>query len=294
MYDDDKSFALEYRLRELDPQLHKRFTDCVFGLQKLLSNYKLIFPEFTDHTEMHSITVIDFSRRLIGDQLEKLNKTELYVMLLGCYFHDVGMGITKKDFDAFSSKIDFGDYMSLHPDADMPRVIRDFHNEFSGLFIRKYAEFFELPSEKHLEAVIQISRGHRKTDLMDETVYPTRFDVPGGDSVCLPYLAALIRLADEIDVTAARNPVLLYDIEAITDEITKTEHKKHKTVHDLLLESNAFTLVYDDSDEDMNENIKLLAKKMQRTLDQCRAAVNGRTPYVITQSSVKLLPLRNA
>ena len=45
---DSHSFALEFRLRELDRELHKRFTDGVFCLQKILSNYKLIFPEFTD------------------------------------------------------------------------------------------------------------------------------------------------------------------------------------------------------------------------------------------------------
>lgn len=96
MTDDTTNFALEFRLRELDADLHKRFTDCVFVLQKILSNYKLIFPEFTDHTELHTITVIDFCRRLIGDALETLNKNELYVLLCGCYFHDTGMGITEK------------------------------------------------------------------------------------------------------------------------------------------------------------------------------------------------------
>ncbi|MCR5309549.1 MAG: hypothetical protein K6E21_05520 [Bacilli bacterium] len=33
----------------LDEDLHVRFTDTVFALQHILSNYKLIFPDFTDH-----------------------------------------------------------------------------------------------------------------------------------------------------------------------------------------------------------------------------------------------------
>ena len=203
MSDDANSFALEFRLRELDRDLHKRFTDCVFVLQRILSNYKLLFPEYTDHSELHSITVIQFCNTLIGEQLNRLNKHEIYVLLSGCYFHDTGMGITRKDFEAFSREIDFGDYFEKHPNATAAEQIRDFHNEYSGRFIRKYAELFEFPSKAHLEAVIQISRGHRKTDLKDESIYPINLPTPDGGSICLPYLAALLRLADEIDVTAS-------------------------------------------------------------------------------------------
>ena len=289
--DDASSFALEFRLRELDEELHKRFTDCVFVLQKILSNYKLIFPEFTDHTELHSITVVDFCRRLIGDALYRLNKSEIYVLLCGCYFHDTGMGITEKDFETFSRQIDFGDYPAKHPNATRAEMIRDFHNEFSGLFIRKYAELFEFPSATHTNAVIQISRGHRKTDLMDDRIYPRALEMPDGEKVCLPYLAALLRLADEIDVTAARNPTLLYDLETITDDRQLLEHKRHRAVRDLKIEKDAFVLLIDNSDPVITEKIAKMAEKMQKTLDACLEAVNGRTPFEITQREIRVRPI---
>ena len=291
MPDDSNSFALEFRLRELDRDLHKRFTDCVFVLQKILSNYKLLFPEYTDHSELHSLTVIQFCNLLIGDQLTRLNKSEIYVLLMGCYFHDTGMGITKKDFEAFSREIDFGDYFEKHPDPTPAEQIRDFHNEYSGLFIRKYAELFEFPGKAYLDAVIQISRGHRKTDLTDQSVYPVALPTPDGDTVCLPYLAALLRLADEIDVTAARNPRLLYDLEAIVDDRQLLEHRRHRAVRDLVIGRDAFTLLIDDSDPVIYGMIQRMAEKMQRTLDSCRRAVNGRTPFEITQSRIRLRPV---
>ena len=74
---------MERRLRDLDPELHQRFTDTVFGLQYILSNYKLLFPAFTDHTELHSLSVIDFCNHLIGDQIDRLNADEIYVLLNG-------------------------------------------------------------------------------------------------------------------------------------------------------------------------------------------------------------------
>lgn len=286
MIDDSNSFALEFRLRDLDRDLHKRFTDCVFALQNILSNYKLIFPEFTDHTELHTLTVIEFCNCLIGDQLEKLNKYELYALLLGCYFHDTGMGITEKDFADFSRRISFGDYFIKHPNATKAEQIRDFHNEYSGMFIRKYAELFEFPDKALLEAVIQISRGHRKTNLTNENDYPIAFEMSDGNTVCLPYLAALLRLADEIDVTAARNPKLLYDIEAVSDGFQLLIRKMHQAVSDLKIEKDAFILTVKDGGPDVNEMIRKMIFKMRQTLDSCRAAVNGRTPFLITQREI--------
>ena len=288
MLDDSNSFALEYRLRELDGGLHKRFTDCVFALQRILSNYKLIFPEYTDHTELHTITVIQFCNKLIGDQLSRLNRNELYVLLLGCYFHDTGMGITEKDFEAFSRQIDFGDYFEKHPGASMSEQIRDFHNEYSGLFVRKYAELFEFPSKAHLDAVFQISRGHRKTDLMDENSYPAAMAMPDGEKVCLPYLASLVRLADEIDVTAERSPELLYDLGSISNDLQLLHHKMHRAVRELRIEKDAFTLTVDGNDPVVNDLLCKTVVKMQKTLDICRQAVNGRTPFEITQREVKV------
>ena len=139
----DYDFAMERRLHELSPELHGRFTESVFGLQHILSNYLLIFPTFTDHTELHSLNVIDFCNRIIGAQIDKLNADEIYCLLMGCYFHDTGMGIREKDFEEFSRKIDFGDYFETHSRDNVSEIVRSFHNEYSGLFLKKYADLFD-------------------------------------------------------------------------------------------------------------------------------------------------------
>ncbi len=282
----EHDFAMEKRLREMSPELHRRFTDAVFGLQKILSNYKLIFPEYTDHSELHSLTVIDFCNNLMGKQVEKLNADELYALLVACYFHDTGMGISHKDYEQFSKEIDFGDYFETHSRDNLQEIIRNFHNEFSGRFIKKYAPFFEIPSEEHLWAIMQIARGHRKTKLMDEKEYPVNYKVPGGNEICLPYLAALIRLADEIDVAAFRNSKLLYHLEAIVDEKQIVEHKRHQAVKDLIISEKAFTLLVDTQEEEIKSSIFRMAEKMQITLDDCRRVIEEHTPYMITQEKI--------
>lgn len=284
----DYDYAMERRLRELNPDLHGRFTESVFGLQNILSNYRLIFPTFTDHTELHSLNVIDFCNRIIGGEIEKLNADEIYCLLMGCYFHDTGMGIRKKDYDEFSQKIDFENYFETHSRENIPDIIRDFHNEFSGLFIKKYTALFDIPSEEHLRAIIQISRGHRKTNLMDEKDYPIAMPVESGNTICFPYLSGLIRLADEIDVAAGRNLSFLYDTGSLTNEKDIIEFGKHEAIKEVLVQKDCFVLLVDTNDEFVFNNIKTMSIKMQKTLDECLLAVNGRTPHTITQKKIEI------
>ena len=282
-------YALEKRLKEMNPELHLRFTDTVFALQHILSNYKLIFPDFTDHTELHSLNVIEFCNSLIGNQVSRLNEDEIYCLLLGCYFHDTGMGISNQDFIEFSKQIDFGNYFDTHEKDNYPEIVRNFHNEYSGLFIKKYARFFEFPSEAHLYAVIEISRGHRKTNLFDDNQYPSALKIPNSNNtICVKYLAALIRLADEIDVTAARNPKSIYDLSKITKEIDLVEFMKHDAVKGLEINEKEFIMKISTDDEKIANGLFKVAEKMQKTLDICRDAVNNYTPYTISQEVVKV------
>ena len=282
-------YLLERRLKELNPELHARFSDTVFALQQILSNYQLIFPLFTDHTELHSLNIIEFCNKLIGNQIDKLNADEIYCILMGCYFHDTGMGVSKRDFEEFSSQIDFGDYFLTHDKNNYPEIVRNFHNEYSGLFIKKYAKFFEFPSEEHLFAVIQISRGHRKTNLFDTNEYPVCLKVPNGNTICLPYLSALVRLADEIDVTASRNSGAIYDLTKIVEEVHLIEFMKHEAVKGLEIKEKEFVMYVASNDEKILNSLNVLVGKMQKTLDECRSVVNGETHYKISQEKVNIV-----
>ncbi|MBQ9545041.1 MAG: HD domain-containing protein [Clostridia bacterium] len=279
-------FSLEKRLRDLSPDLHKRFTDTVFSLQHIRSNSKLIFPDYTDHSELHSLNVIDFCNRIIGPEIDRMNPDEIYCLLVACYFHDTGMGVTRKDYEAFLKEIDFGDYFETHDKTNARRIIRDFHNEFSGRFIAKYADLFDIPSKEHLRAIIQISRGHRKTALTDSEQYPIALKVPGSNTVCLPYLASVIRLSDEIDVTAVRNSRLLSDVPELISDKQKMEFKKHEAISKMTIEKERFVVYYRTDSPEVEDALKVLFSKMQKTLNECRAATNGRTGHEITQKEI--------
>ena len=178
----------------------------------------------------------------------------------------------------------------MHPGATKADFIRAYHHEFSGLFIEKYAGLFDIPTPEHLFAIKQVSRGHRKTDLFDEKSYPTDYRLPNGNTVCLPYLAALIRLADEIDVVATRNPLVLYDVSdvIITHEDSIMENKKLKAVESMYMTESAFVLSYSTEEEKVSEAIIEMGEKMQNTLDYCRDVVHKRTGFEIKQNRIIL------
>lgn len=287
----DTNFALEKRLKELNPTLHQLFTNAVFGLQYILSNYKRVFPQFTDHSELHALNVIEFCNMLIGDQIEKLNEDEIYVLLMSAYLHDCGMGVFEKDYEEFTPKLPSDADSSNDSQLSREEMIRKYHNEYSGFFIQKYVDFFEIPSAEYVTAIVQVARGHRKIDLLNEKEYSLNFGVPSGNKVCLAYLASLIRLADEIDVSASRNSTLLYDMSSITGENHIAEFSKHNAVKQVVVEKEEFQLFIDTNDENIYKKIEVMRDKMQKTLDDCRRATNNRTPYTITQERVVLKPV---
>ena len=282
-------YLLEKTLKEISPDLHTRYKDTVFATQNILSRYKLLFPEYTDHTEFHTLTIIDSCNRLIGEeQIKKLNADEIYILLEACFFHDIGMGISEKDFLEFKDHFDEDEFFKNNPNATRADFIRVYHNEFSALFLDKYCDLFDIPSKEHLFAIKQTVRGHRKTDLFDEKEYPAEYELPNGNKACLPYLAALIRLSDEVDVVATRNPLVLYDIDVLTDEVQVRENKKLYAVKSMIMSEEAFDSFYETDEKEIEESILQMVDKMQNTLDYCRKVVDERTEFVISQKRINL------
>ena len=276
-------FQCERRLAKLNPEYSQLVKNTAFVMTNALDRYSLVFPTYTDHSVLHALQVINFCNQLIADQAEMLNEDELFVLLMSCYMHDTGMGITEKDYQQLYDAVVSKEFISEHPDADIKEIIRNFHHEFSGKFIRKYRMLFEIPTEEHVEAIVQVSRGHRKTDLFDEKEYPVDYMVPSGNTVCLPYLASLIRLADELDIASDRN-VLLED-----DHPDNFDWQKHEAIKRMEMTDDEFILYIYTDDPELRKFIEHETGKLQNVLDVCRNATNTRTKFRITQKKVNII-----
>jgi hypothetical protein len=280
-----ENYLLERKLREESKDLHRGAAESVFVLQTMLSKYLTRFPEFTDHSFLHSMNVIDYCNRIIGeDQIKKLCPEECYVLIMSCYLHDTGMGIGKRDFDEFSEKLDFGDYFDDHDRNDEAATVRAFHNEYSGRFIRKYSKLFDIPSEAMTRAIIQVSRGHRKTDLLDLSEFG---DIRDGDAIIrTAYLSAVMRLADEIDVASDRNPILLFGDKTIKEESSIVEFGLHESILFVDVGDDTVTLHTRPKTAEYRPKIKALAGKITDTLNYCRTVVEQTSDLRIRQNRV--------
>ena len=280
-----ENYLLERKLREESKDLHKRAAESVFVLQTMLSKYLTRFPDFTDHSFLHSMNVIDYCNRIIGEeQIKKLNPEECYVLIMSCYLHDIGMGIGNRDFAEFSEKLDFGDYFDNHDRDNDAETVRAFHNEYSGLFIRKYSKIFDIPSEAMTRAIIQVSRGHRKTDLLDRSEFG---DIHDGDAIIrTAYLSAVMRLADEIDVASDRNPKLLFKDKTVTDEASIIEFGLHESILFVDVGDDAVTLHTKPITAEYRTKIEELADKITNTLIYCKTVAEQTSDLRIRQNRV--------
>ena len=277
--------GIERRLSRLSPELHGRYRDCVVISQRMLTRYENYFPDFTDHTVLHTLDILELCNELIGDQLEKLSAEDLYVLMMGALFHDVGMGVSLADLEEFRQVLGFPE-----PEDDTARAwaVRDYHQELSGLFLKKYGPILDLPNENYLHAVIQVCRGHRKTDLLDEAGYPPRLEVEPGKAVYLPYLAALLCLADELDIAAGRNISFLYDVEHMPSPRDRREFRKHIAIHRVDLEPERVVVHARTEDPEIQAGVRELCAKLLDKLLLCRRVAAERSPFVITQAGVVL------
>jgi len=280
-------FMCESRLLELDPKLHTLYSNCVLVSQNILNSFSSIFPDFTDHTVLHSIEVIDFCNLLIGKEIKRMTADDLYVLLMGALMHDWGMGISKKDYMLFCPEMDLGDIDWKDP-SNMPAVVRSYHNEFSGKLIEKYADFFDIPNSRYVFALIQVCRGHRKTDLFDPDSVPEIYEVGEGRIVHLPYIAALLRMADELDIAVDRNLDFVYDISTIRDPQSVFEFARHKAIKEVRVEKNSINIFAETDQRDIYDGINELAGKLQETLNYCCNVIKNRTSFRLSQNRIKL------
>jgi len=282
-------FLLESKLIKEGGKLHEIFSNNVMCCQNILIKYKSVFPSYTDHSSLHSLEVIAFCNELIGNNIEKMNCDEIFILLMAAYLHDSGMGISESDYEAFSLQMpQVMEYKEKNPNAPVDEVIRTFHHDFSGKFIEKYQMLFDFPSEKHLFAIIQVSRGHRKTNLYDANEYPEEIVLDNGNIIHLPYLAALMRITDELDISIDRNIQFMYDISSVSSEVSKIEFSKHAAIKEVFCTEDSIKAYVDFSFEKIRESLFEEFEKLKATLNQCVDVVEKRTPFYIAQKDFKI------
>ena len=145
------------------------------------------FPWYTPHGFDHSKNVVKNLNWIIPDSVKPtLNDHEIFFLVLAAWLHDWGM-VWKAGED--------------------PKLIRPIHQ------IRTEQNLLEFHDKLGLnlhegEIVGRIARGHRKEDLLSPLFDPVFYSA--NIRIDIRFLSALLRLADECDITFNRVPEIVY------------------------------------------------------------------------------------
>lgn len=284
-------FLLELRLRKLDKDLARLHSSCMSLFEQMLKKFLAVFPTFTDHTLLHTLNVTNITNQMLRYEVQKLNAEEIYVYLMATALHDIGMGVNDRDMNAFIDSQGIREYVDTHPDVPKATLIRKYHNDFSYAFIKKYWEILEIPNERYANAIAEVGRGHRKTDLFDISLYPTDYDLGDGKSANLALLAALLRLCDELDVASDRNPDLLYDVETMVGltERDLFEFFKHEAIHTVEFADDTILIVADTEKPHIARGVVESIKVVDQTLRYCFSVIEARSDVRLDCTKIKLI-----
>lgn len=193
-------------LENRDSLLHSRLNEIREKANELMTFTQGTFPFYTPHDFHHSRNVEENLNWLIPDQIkEKMNTTEIFFLIISAWFHDWGM-VGQPGEDSVS--------------------IREMHHIRTEKNFNTYYQDVNLTNHESM-IVGRICKGHRKVDLNTDEFDDILFkqDIV----IRRRFLAALLRIADECDITSNRTPEIIYH-SINPSGVSKEEFEKHLTI----------------------------------------------------------------
>lgn len=283
-------YLAENTLERLSPELRKRYSGCIAAADSLLGRYIVNFPTYTDHSLLHSLEVANLANYLISSHIPQLCAEELYILLMAALLHDVGMGFSAEEV-AKRKPSGYSEYFEKNPDKSIQDFIRAYHHDLGAAFVLENWKDCFIPDEAMAAAIADVGRGHRKTDLMDRNLYPADLKL-GGGTVNMAFLAAVIRLADELDVSAERNLMLQYSGFDMGDQTSVNEFQKHSLLSSAF-SGDRFIVKGETNSTKEFDDLTAVCDGLQEMLDYCQGVVKDCTgtplPVRVIQNEIKFI-----
>lgn len=282
-------FGCEKRLALKNVKLSERYKNAVFSMRYILENYNKNFPEYTDHSLLHVMDVIDIVNELAAEHLSKLSDKELYILLMGVLVHDVGMGIPFSYYEQYA-KMAVNMPQNIQENEEYGETLRKHHHRLSAGFVKRQWKMLDIPNEEYAELISLLALGHRGPEIHNQAWYPEVYVMKDGSKIALCYLAALVRLADEMDVSQERVPELLYKNQEQKNSISRMEFQKHRGICWVSYEKQYIILGVSREavrDEELMKSIDKLIDKLENTALECTYITMGESNFRIQVYGVK-------
>jgi len=246
--------SLRNALYDKNKALYNRLPPIEDASRSVLTYTASKFPYYTPHDFRHSLNVEENLNWLVPDEIKsKMNDHEIFFLIVSAWLHDWGMVASQSE------------------NAEEVRAKHHIRTE------ENFEKFYDKIHLNHQEARIvgRICKGHRNDDLQSPE-YKDSF-IGSNISIRIPFLASLVRLADECDVTANRTPEIIY-YSLKPEGASEAEFQKHLSIigigqptpYKIVLSGVAYTPQGADV-------IKGVKKKIQQQLDSVKTilATNG-------------------
>lgn len=268
---------LEIKLQEKDPNLFSEYSKSRKIISPLLEEFRINFQEFTDHSIKHSDTVSFYIAEMLNElEIENLNSDELYILLMACVLHDIGMTIPEDRVSEFISSKKIQKYLKDNSNKNIKDFIREFHHELSYLFIMREYLHLNIPTDRYAKAIALVSKAHREENLLDFNNYPPKFFVRSGSLfVCIPYLGVLIRIADELDITDERISELVLKLYYPKSKKSIVEFEKHRSNILVNFEGNIVKISAKCKDPHIYDTLIHMYKKIEEEIKDCQKVINN-------------------
>lgn len=193
---------------------------CKYGVERA-ETIRDTFPMFTLHNEIHICNVMQLMADLLGNDLDKLSRDEVAMLIMSACCHDIGMSYSEEEKkELFNDPDRLNQYLDNNPseyvkafatgstnpimtDDMIQNYLRSIHHErvMDLLFNIEWPSVLEGKIDR--ENLINVCQSHGKdiTEL-DEMEATATID--------LRFCAILLRLADILDFDTSRAPEAVY------------------------------------------------------------------------------------
>ncbi|PKP32042.1 MAG: hypothetical protein CVT99_06105 [Bacteroidetes bacterium HGW-Bacteroidetes-16] len=222
-YNMDSLTLIKY-LKSVDSPFLPKIQEVYEQVKDILnSRVQHVFPHYTLHNTGHSFRIMEYMSKLVSD-ISKLNEIEITLMIYSALLHDIGMAVSEEDIDSIKAdSFPFCDvkFSAMKKVMDgnevlaLQEYVRRIHAPLSGRYIRENLKdklvIPKLTSLDFTKELAIICEAHTKDYDWIKANLRT-YEVRGDYSFNPQFIAAILRLADILDIDSNRTPYNLYKL----------------------------------------------------------------------------------
>ncbi|MCW3789518.1 HD domain-containing protein [Plebeiibacterium sediminum] len=216
--------ALVKYLKEIESPFLSKIQEVYEQVKDILnSRVQYVFPNYTLHNTGHSFRVMEYMSKLVDDYT-KLNELEITLLIYSALLHDIGMAVSEEDIDLIKSDsfpfcdVKYSSMKKIMKGDDslaLQEYVRRIHSSLSGRYIENCLSdklvIPKLPNLDFTKELALICEAHTKDyDWIKNNLRIK--EVRGDYTFNSQFIAAILRLADILDIDGNRTPYNLYEL----------------------------------------------------------------------------------